>query len=100
MLAHAVTLRLELRVQGPVACRRDSAYRPEVVHKQVEDAQQDHQQDGAQLRLESYHNHNAGDQADQADHDSPKTPGSGKDEADEEEHQENPSTKLYIHLPV
>lgn len=76
------------------------AYRPEVVHEQIENAQQNHQQDGAQFGFESYHHHDAGNQANQAHDDSPKAPRSGKHEADEKEDEKYPSTKLDIHLPI
>jgi hypothetical protein len=42
-------------------------YSPEVVDQEVEDGQNQHQDDGAQLRLQAHHNHDASHKPDQAD---------------------------------
>lgn len=75
-------------------------YCPEVVHEDVENAQDEDQQNGAKLGLESDHNHDASHEANQRDHDSPQRPLAAPDEADEQEDQEDTSCKLEVHLAV
>lgn len=73
---------------------------PEVVHKQVEDAQNDDQHDGAPLCLESYHNHDASNQTKDADGYPPEAPVTSKDEANKEENKQDSTRELEIHFTV
>ena len=79
---------------------RQFTYRPEVVDEDVEHAQQHHQQDGTQFRLEPNHNHDTSHEPKHANNNPPNAPISRKDEPDEQENQQYPSAKLYIHLAV
>lgn len=76
------------------------AYSPEVVHQDVEDTQDEHQQGGAPLRLKSHHDHDARDQADDGDHYSPNGPLSTEHEADKEEDEEHTTSELEVHLAI
>lgn len=81
-------------------CRDAVTYSPEVVHQHVEDTQDEYQQRGAPLRLESHHNHDACDQADDGDKHSPDGPLSTEHEADEEEDEEHTTSELEVHLAI
>ena len=78
-----------VRVQGP-----------EVVDQDVEDAEDDHQQNRAELGLEPHNHHNAGHEANQADKDPAKAPVAAEDEADKEEDEQDATCKLEVHLAV
>lgn len=80
--------------------QKDNPYRPKVVDQQIEDAQDDHQHDGAPLGLEAHHDHDASHEADNADQDAPEAPLARKDEADEQEDQKHPTRQLKVHLAV
>lgn len=75
-------------------------YRPEVVDENVENAQNDDKHHATELRFESNHDHDAGDQAEQANDHPPEGPCPGEDKADEEKNQQHSSTKLEVHFPV
>ena len=76
------------------------SYRPEVVDQQVENAQDDHQHDSAEFRLESHNDHHACHKAEQRHNDSQQAPLAAEDESDEEEDQEDSASKLEVHLAV
>lgn len=75
-------------------------YRPEVVDKKVEYAQNDDQQGGAVLGLESNDNHDASNAAQNGDEDAPNGPLAAEDEADEKEDEQNAASQLEVHLAV
>jgi len=75
-------------------------HRPEVVDKQVENAENDHEHDRTPLGLEADHDHDAGNKANQDDDDPPKAPVAGKDEADEQENEQHSPSQLKIHLAI
>ena len=77
-----------------------SAHGPEVVDEQIEDAQDDDEQDGAELGLEADNHHDAGAGAKDADNDAPDGPLAAEDEADEEEDEQDAACELKVHLPV
>lgn len=79
---------------------RCSTYSPEVVDKDVEDTQDEDQKSGAELGLESNHNHDTSKQANERDNDSPERPVTAPDKADEQEDEQNTASKLEIHLAV
>lgn len=73
---------------------------PEVVDQEVEDAQDDNEQSGAVLGLESNDNHDARNTAKGGDNDTPKRPLSAENESNEEEDQEDTTSKLEVHLAI
>lgn len=79
---------------------RRKTHSPEVVHNHVEHAENDDQQGGAELGLESNNNHHAGGQAQQADNDAENGPLARENEADEEEDEQNTTGELEVHLAV
>ena len=85
-----------------VSCfERDcSTYRPEVVHKNVEDAQNHDKHNGTPLRLESNRNHDTSHSADQNHKHSPEAPLASEDEADEQEDEKDTTSKLEVHFAV
>jgi hypothetical protein len=60
-------------------------YSPEVVDKDVEDAENQDQENSGELGFETNDNHDASNKAKQANEYSPNVPFTGKDEANEEE---------------
>ena len=77
-----------------------TAYRPEVVDHDIEDAQDHHQDDGTPLRFEAYHHHNTSHRTKANHNQSTYAEVSCKDEADEQENEQHSSSKLKVHLPV
>lgn len=75
-------------------------YSPEVVDQHVEYAQDNHQQRGAPLRLESNNHHDTGDQADNGDEDPPDGPLSTEHEAHKQEDEQHATCELEVHLAV
>ncbi len=75
-------------------------YSPEVVDKEVEDAENDHEKSGAELGLETDDNHDAGASTQDADNDAPDGPAAAEDEAEEQENQQDTASQLEVHLPV
>lgn len=75
-------------------------YSPEVVHQQVETAQDDDKQRSAVLGLETHDNHDTGASAKDADEDAPEGPLAAENEANEEEDQEHTTSQLEVHLLV
>lgn len=75
-------------------------YRPEVIHKQVEDAQDNDQHDRAPLGLESNNHHDACHESQYAHEYPPKAPIAREDEPDEQKDQQYPARQLKVHLPV
>jgi len=75
-------------------------YRPKVVDKHIENAQNDHQQRGAKLGLEPDHNHDAGQQAQQTNDDPPDRPVPTEHEPDEQEDEQDAAGQLEVHLTV
>lgn len=73
---------------------------PEVVHQQVEAAEDDDQQRSAVLGLEANNDHDTGASAKDADEDAPEGPLAAEDEANEEEDEENTTRQLEVHLLV
>jgi hypothetical protein len=73
---------------------------PEVVDQQVENAQNNNEQSGAVLGLESNDNHDAGDAAKRRDNDAPKRPLATEDKSNEEEDQEDTASQLEVHLAI
>jgi hypothetical protein len=74
--------------------------RPEVVDQNVEDAEDDHQQNRAELGLEPHDHHNACHKAYQANKDPSKAPVAAEDKADKEKDKQDASRKLEVHLAV
>lgn len=75
-------------------------YSPEIVHQQVEDAQDDDEEGSAELGLEADNDHHAGNEADAGDNHSPDRPFTAEDEANEQEDEEHATSQLEVHLPV
>lgn len=73
---------------------------PEVVDQDVEDAQDEDEQDGAQLGLEANDDHDAGNEAENADGDAPEAPLARRDETDKEEDQQDAARQLEVHLAI
>lgn len=73
---------------------------PEVVDQDVEDAEDNNQEGGAVLGLETDNDHDASASSQEANHNTPDGPLAAEDEADEEEDQENTTSQLEVHLPV
>lgn len=80
--------------------RGQGTHSPKVVDKDVEDAEDDDEQGGAELGLEANHNHDTGASAEERDDDAPQRPLSAKDEADEEKDEQHAASKLKVHLAV
>lgn len=78
----------------------EETYSPEVVDEDVEDAEDDNEERGAGLGLETNDNHDTGDEADQGDEDTAKRPLAAEDEANEEEDEQNTAGELDVHLAV
>ena len=76
------------------------AYRPEVVHEQIEDAQDDHQYNGTQLGLQPDHDHHTRYESDHTDQNPPEAPVTSKHEANKKEDEQHTTSKLNVHLPV
>lgn len=83
-----------------ILSKEAQTYSPEVVDKQVEDAEDDDQKSGAELGLETDNDHDAGSSTEEADNDTPDGPLAAEDETDKEEDQENAASKLEVHLAV
>lgn len=79
---------------------RTISYRPEVVHEDVENAENHNEHDRAPLRLESNDDHNTCHSTDEDDQYTPKAPLTGKDEADEQEDEKHSAGKLEVHFAV
>ena len=77
-----------------------ATYCPEVVHKQVENTENDHQKYGTPLCLEPYDNHDTCHKADKTDQDSPNAPFTREHKANEEKDQQDSACKLKIHFAV
>jgi len=75
-------------------------YRPEVVDKDVEDAQDGDEDDGAPLGLETHNDHDAGDESDHDDRHATNAPLAGEDEANEQENEQDAAGELEVHLAV
>jgi len=84
----------------PVFSAVARTHRPEIIDQDVEHAQQHDQHNGAQLRLESHNDHDAGHESNQAHEHPPEAPAAREDEANEQENEEYSSPKLDIHLAV
>lgn len=79
---------------------RAKTYSPEVVDKEVEDAENNDEESGAELGLEADDDHDAGASTQDADDDAPDGPGTAEDEADKQENQEDATSELEVHLAV
>lgn len=77
-----------------------STYRPEVVDKDVEDAQNGDENDGAPLGLEANDNHNASNKTDQDDRNATNAPLASENEANEQEDEQNTASELEVHLAI
>lgn len=77
-----------------------STYRPEVVDKDVEDAQDGDENNGTPLGLETHNDHHAGDESNHDDRHATNAPLAGKDEANEQENEQNTAGELEVHLAV
>lgn len=77
-----------------------STNRPEIVHKQIEQAQQNHKQNSRGLSLESNNNHHASHESNQADQNPPEAPFTREHKAHEQEDQKDTARKLDVHLAV
>ena len=75
-------------------------YRPEVVDKDVENAQDGDEDYGTPLGLETNNNHHAGNETNHDDRNATNAPLAGKDEANEEENEQHAASELEIHLAV
>ena len=88
------------RERGTLMGMKGFSHRPEVIHEQVKNAQNDNEHDGAEFRLESYNNHHTRYKAQDADENAPEAPFPGKNKPDEEEYQQHAPSELEVHLPV
>lgn len=77
-----------------------STYRPEVVDKDVENAQDGDEDDGAPLGLETNNDHHAGNETDHDDRHATNAPLAGEDEANEQENEQHATGELEVHLAV
>jgi len=91
---------LEEVVFSKVLVRMMRMQSPEVVDKDVEDAQNKNEQNRTELGLEADNNHDTRDQADQDDENAPEAPVTRKDEADEEEDEQHATSELDVHLTI
>ena len=73
---------------------------PEVVDEDVENAQNQDEQNGAELGFESDNNHDTSDQPDEDDQHAPEAPVARKDESNEEEDKQHATCELDVHLTV
>lgn len=77
-----------------------STYAPEVVDKQIENAQDDNQHDGAPLGLEADDDHDASHSADHDDQYAPEAPVAREDKADKQKDEQDASGELKVHFAV
>ena len=77
-----------------------STYRPEVVDKDVENAQDGDEDDGAPLGLETNNDHHAGNETDHDNRHATNAPLAGEDEANEQENEQHATGELEVHLAV
>ena len=77
-----------------------STYRPEVVDKDVEDAQDGDKDNGAPLGLETNDDHHTGDKSNHDDRHAANAPLACEDEANEQENEEHAAGELEVHLAV
>lgn len=77
-----------------------ATHSPEIIDKEVEDAQEHDQHDGASLCLETDNNHDARNGANENDQDSPESPLAGEHETDEEEDKQDATRELEVHLAI
>ena len=75
-------------------------YGPEVVHEEVKDAENNDEQSGAVLGLESDNDHDRGNGTKERHADTPEGPLAAEDEANEEENEEHATGKLEVHLAI
>ena len=75
-------------------------YRPEVVNKYVEDAENNHQHNRAPLGLESNYNHDTSTESQYANQYPPEVPVTSEDKSNKQEDQKNSSGKLEVHLAI
>ena len=76
------------------------AYRPKVIHKHIEETQQDHQQDSTPFCLEPDDDHDTGNKSQQADENPPEPPLAREDESDKKKDEQNTTGKLDIHFAI
>lgn len=76
------------------------SYCPEVVHNNVEHAENHHQHNRAPLRLESDRDHHTCHGTDRDHNHASKGPLSSENEANEQEDEENSASQLEVHLAV
>ena len=91
---------LEEIVLGKVLMGMMLVQGPEVVDKEIEDAQDDNEHDGTELGLEANDDHDAGHKANDADDHTTDAPFAGKDEPDEEEDEKHAACELEVHLAI
>ena len=75
-------------------------HRPEVVDKDVEHTEDNDQDDSTPFCFESNNNHDRGNETNAADNDSPQAPFARKDESNEQKDEQDPASKLNVHLAV
>ena len=73
---------------------------PEVVDQDVEDTEDQDKQDGAELGLEAYDDHDTSHSADQNDNDATEAPLAGKDKSNKEEDEQHATSQLDVHFAV
>lgn len=73
---------------------------PEVVDKDVKDAENQDQHNGTELGLESNNDHDASHEAKDADKNPPETPVSSNDKAYEEKDEQHTASQLEVHFAV
>lgn len=78
----------------------NATYSPEVVHNQVENAENDNEQDSAKLGLEADNNHDTSSGSNNGEGRAPDRPLAAKDEADKEEDEQDTARELEVHFPV
>lgn len=76
------------------------SYRPEIIDKEIEDAQDDHQHHRTPLCLETHHNHHTSHESEQTNDHSRNTPITSENKPDEQEDQQDPPGKLDVHFAV
>ena len=92
---------MQLKLVSKAQCKKCvGAYRPPVVDQDVENTENNHEDNGAPLGLESNDNHHARHKSEDAHENPPEAPRAGKDEPDEQENQQHTSRELDIHLAV
>lgn len=80
--------------------RPGSTYRPEIVDKQVKDAQNDNEKSSAELGFEAYSNHNRCASAENGDNNTPNGPLAARHEADKQEDEKDTPGELEVHLAI